>query len=124
MKETVKVRVIAADKDISQVTGQRMLTLKLEPCKPILLQASDVVYLFTTVPDGDNEGVKGWRQAQLRHALGLNPFYQASERLMAPEFTDVELRSILGKELLATVDVQDSKTYGTRLRVYDFYQLL
>ena len=132
MKDLIKVKVLEATKGVSKITDQHMLTLKLEPLEAILHQGVEVGHVFTTVPDGDNEGAKGYRQAQLRYVLELNPFYQTDEilitpefsdnRLITPEFSEEELKYILGKEFLAAIDVT-TFLGGERLRVLDFYRM-
>jgi len=123
MKDLVRVKVLEATKGHSKVTDQPTLTLKLEPLETILLHDEEVGYLFTTISDGDNEGTRGWRQAQLRYVLGLDPYYLASEKLMTPEFTKTELHTILGKEFLAAIDITNVPDFGEKLRVLDFYRL-
>jgi len=123
MKDLVRVKVLEAHKSRSKVTDIPTLTLKLEPLETIVFHEDEVGYLFTTVTNDNVVGRHGWRQAQLRYVLNLEPYYLASKELTVPEFTKTELRCILGKEFIASIDTADAPDLCTRLRVLDFYRV-
>ena len=124
MRDLVKVKVLEATKDVSKATCQPMLIVKVELEKPILLEGEEVNCLYTVVPDEDSGSPRAWRQAQFRYVVGLDPFYLASKELSIPSFTKVEVRSIVGKEFLAAIDVESAITHGEKLHIMGFYRVV
>jgi len=121
VRDLVKVRVVEARPGRSLVSGQAILTLKFEPHDSIVVNGEEVACLYASVTNEETDRSWGWRQAQVRYALGLDPVYQCSRTLQVPAFSPSELQSILGWDLVVAVDTQETSEYGVRLRVLDFY---
>ena len=121
MRDLVKARVIDTETRRSPVSGQSVLTLKLESYGPIVVNGVEVEYLYASVTNEETDRSWGWRQAQLRYALGLDPVYSCSRTLQVPSFSLAELQAVLGRDLMVAVDALEMPEYGVRLRVLDFY---
>jgi len=122
MKDLVKVSVVEVVCRKSAVTDQRIITLTLEPDEPIFVEGVEVDFLYANVTDEDTQEPWGWRQAQMRYALGLDPVYLCSRTLEVPALAPSEMQSIVGVDLFVAVDTREFPGYGVRLQVLDFYK--
>ena len=123
MRDLIRVRIIGTNPHKSPIDEKEILTPKLESYEPLVLRGKEVGFLYATITNEDTKEPWGWRQAQVRYALGLTPTHLDSETLQVPHFSPSELQRIMGKDLLVSVDKEDVPTLGIRIRVLDFYKL-